>query len=232
MGDFANIINRLGEVRDILATNIAAHGVTVTEGSSISTLATRVCAIDSGIRHIRTGYQLFMNNTEMTELPASLDVERLDSLYKMCYGCTALTRVGELRTAGISDLRWIFYGCSALESIDGLDTDSITSATEMFHGCSSLVTIYNDLNFSNVTEKIDDTFVSCKLLENVYFAGTINVDIAMNGCPKLTEASLLSLLNALADGVTDKTCKIGSKNLAKLTAEQQAIATNKGWTLE
>ena len=41
MGDFANIINRLGEVRDILATNIAAHGVTVTEGSSISTLATR-----------------------------------------------------------------------------------------------------------------------------------------------------------------------------------------------
>ena len=101
----------------------------------------------------------------------------------------------------------------------------------MFHGCSSLVTIHNDLNFSNVVEKIDDTFTSCKSLENVYFAGTINVDIAMNGCQKLTVTSLLSLLNALADGA-NKTCKIGTKNLAKLTDEQKAIATNKGWKLE
>lgn len=54
----------------------------------------------------------------------------------------------------------------------------------------------------------------------------------MNGCPKLTVDSLLSLLNALADGVTDKTCKIGTTNLAKLTEEQKAIATDKGWTLE
>ena len=47
---------------------------------------------------------------------------------------------------------------------------------------------------------------------------------------KLTVTSLLSLLNALADGA-NKTCKIGTKNLAKLTEEQIAIATNKGWEL-
>jgi len=102
----------------------------------------------------------------------------------------------------------------------------------MFHGCTSLHTISHSLDFSNVESQIDTTFTSCKQLSYVRFSGTINVDIYMNGCPKLTVDSLLSLLNALADGVTDKTCKIGSTNLAKLTEEQKAIATDKGWTLE
>ena len=93
------------------------------------------------------------------------------------------------------------------------------------------MTIHNDLDFSNVTEKIDDTFTSCRSLENVYFKGTINVDIAMNGCQKLTVTSLLSLLNALCENAQGLTCKIGTKNLAKLTDEQKAIATNKGWEL-
>lgn len=63
-------------------------------------------------------------------------------------------------------------------------------------------------------------------LEIVSFTGTISVDIWVNGCPKLTLESLLSLLNALADGVTDKTCTLGTKNLAKLSEAQKAIATS------
>ena len=69
-----------------------------------------------------------------------------------------------------------------------------------------------------------------KALQNVSFKGTINVDIAMNGCQKLTVASLLSLLNALAPGA-NKTCKIGTTNITKLTEEQRMIAINKGWQL-
>lgn len=231
MADFKKIINRLAVVRDYIVDAINDMGGKADTTMSFAQLSSQIFRIPSGFEHIRTGYQLFMNNTEMTQLPAGIDFEKLDSLYKMCYGCTSLTYVGELRTAGIKDLRWVFYGCSSLINIDGIDTDSITSATEMFHGCSSLVTIHNDLNFSNVVEKIDDTFTSCKSLENVYFAGTINVDIAMNGCQKLTVTSLLSLLNALCENAQGLTCKIGTKNLAKLTDEQKAIATNKGWEL-
>ena len=50
----------------------------------------------------------------------------------------------------------------------------------------------------------------------------------------LTVDSLLSLFNALKDYSSEGgtyTCTIGSTNLAKLTDEQKAIATNKGWTL-
>ena len=230
MADFRTIINRLQVVRDYIVDAINDKGGHAESDMSFAELSNQIYAIPTGMEHVRSGYQLFMNNTTMTEIPAGLDVERLTSLYKMCYGCTALVNVGELRTANISDLRWIFYGCSSLVNIDGIDTDSITSATEMFHGCSSLVTIHNDLDFSNVTEKIDDTFTSCKSLQNVSFKGTINVDIAMNGCLKLTVASLLSLLNALAPGAS-RTCKIGTTNITKLTEEQRMIAINKGWQL-
>ena len=230
MADFRTIINRLQVVRDYIVDAINDKGGHAESDMSFAELSNQIYAIPTGMEHVRSGYQLFMNNTTMTEIPAGLDVERLTSLYKMCYGCTALVNVGELRTANITDLRWIFYGCTSLVNIDGIDTDSITSATEMFHGCSSLVTIQNDLDFSNVTEKIDDTFTSCKSLQNVSFKGTINVDIAMNGCQKLTVASLLSLLNALASGA-NKTCKIGTTNIMKLTEEQRMIAINKGWQL-
>ena len=230
MADFRTIINRLQVVRDYIVDAINDKGGHAESDMSFAELSNQIYAIPTGMEHVRSGYQLFMNNTTMTEIPAGLDVERLTSLYKMCYGCTALVNVGELRTANINDLRWIFYGCSSLVNIDGIDTDSITSATEMFHGCSSLVTIHNDLDFSNVTEKIDDTFTSCKSLQNVSFKGTINVDIAMNGCQKLTVASLLSLLNALVPGA-NKTCKIGTTNIMKLTEEQRMIAINKGWQL-
>lgn len=149
-----------------------------------------------------------------------------DVLWLYCTNTCATTRdrqcngydVGILRMQFITEDRWT-------------DNPGIKSASEMFHGCTSLHTISHSLDFSNVESQIDTTFTTCRNLQNVRFSGTINVDIYMNGCPKLTVDSLLSLLNALADGVTDKTCKIGSTYLAKLTEEQKAIAIDKGWTL-
>ena len=44
---------------------------------------------------------------------------------------------------------------------------------------------------------------------------------------------MVAMFNSLKDltGDTAKTLTLGSTNLAKLTAEQKAIATNKNWTL-
>ena len=55
----------------------------------------------------------------------------------------------------------------------------------------------------------------------------------INNCTALTVDSLVSVLNALQqlDEGTSYTCTIGSDNLAKLSDEQKAIATSKGWTL-
>lgn len=47
----------------------------------------------------------------------------------------------------------------------------------------------------------------------------------------LTRESLLKIFDILASGVSGKTLTLGTVNLNKLTAEEKAIATNKGWTL-
>ena len=231
MGAFSEIINRLAVVRDYIVDAIVDKGGSADYSMSFAELSNQIYAIPTGMEQVRNGYQLFKENAELTELPAGLDFGSFDSMYQMCYKCTSLTRVPQLSTANVENMMWAFYGCSVLTEIDGLDTRSITSASELFHGCTSLRAIYSTLNFSNVKSQIDTTFTSCKSLVEVRFAGTINVDVAMNGCAKLSVESLLSLLNALAENVTDKTCKIGTTNLGKLTEEQKAIATNKGWEL-
>lgn len=231
MGDFANIINRLGVVRDSLVNAINDQGGTADESMTFAQLSSRVYQLPVGIQYVRNGYQLFKGNDTMTSLPDKLDFRSFDSMYQMCYKCTALSRVPRLETANVTNMMWAFYGCSSLTEIDGLDTSNIISASEMFHGCTSLTAIYSPLDFSNVASQIDTTFTSCKSLVEVRFKGTINVDIAMNGCPKLSVDSMLSLFNALCDTAQDLTCKIGNTNLSKLTSEQKAIATDKGWKL-
>ena len=52
----------------------------------------------------------------------------------------------------------------------------------------------------------------------------------LDRCPNLTVESLMNVINNLAT-VSGQTLKFGSTNLNKLTAEQIAVATNKGWTL-
>lgn len=233
MADFSALINALDEQRVRLYDHLILKGITSIQSSySLTTLINKVVQIDNGIAQVKNGYELFINNTSLQELPAYLDLQPFTSMYKMCYGCTALTYVRQLETTNVTDMMWAFYGCSSLQKIDGLITDNAKSVTSLFHGCTALHTISHPLDFSSVTSQIDTTFTSCKQLSYVRFSGTINVNIHVNGCPKLTSDSLLSLLNALADGVTNKKCKLGSTNLAKLTDAQKAIATDKGWTLE
>jgi len=52
----------------------------------------------------------------------------------------------------------------------------------------------------------------------------------LDKCPNLTVDSLMNVINNLAT-VSGKSLSFGSTNLNKLTAEQIAVATAKGWTL-
>ena len=229
---FTSLIMRLASLRTQLAGTLRGKGVDAADADTLAVLVGKTVLVDStsGLNQIRNGYQLFRGNTTLTRFP-EFDTSVFDSMYQMCYGCTVLASVPVLDTARVTNMMYAFYGCSALVEIGGMDTSQITSASELFHGCKSLRKIGGVLDFSRVRSQVDSTFVSCAALEEVTFTGTISVDIAMNGCPKLTVASILSLLNVLASGVAGLSCNIGSKNLTKLTAAQKAIATGKGWVL-
>ena len=56
-----------------------------------------------------------------------------------------------------------------------------------------------------------------------------NLDIHYSA--KFTREALLEIIGNLKTVTTTKRLTMGATNLAKLTEEDKAIATNKGWTL-
>ncbi len=71
-------------------------------------------------------------------------------------------------------------------------------------------------------------------LMDIKITGTIGDDIDFGSCTKLTQGSLISIINALKDySALGTTCilTLGATNLEKLTDEEKALATQKGWTL-
>ena len=109
----------------------------------------------------------------------------------------------------------MFRGCSSLVSIPLLDCGKVTST-------------YNILNPSYYGDQVHLT----------YMGGfkNIKVDFDIRKAPNLTVQSLMNVINNLYDFVgngesTTRTLKLGTTNLNKLTDEQKAVATNKGWSL-
>lgn len=120
--------------------------------------------------------------------------------------CTSLTNVtfpNSIRYMG----GYMFNGCTSLVSVT-IPNSVISIGTYMFNGCTNLtnVTLGNNFNCNNL-----DLSVSTKY----------SVD------------TLVAMLTALADrtGQTAYTLTIGATNLAKLSDDQRAIATDKNWTL-
>ena len=102
----------------------------------------------------------------------------------------------------------MFYGCYNLYDLDfsGLDTSAVAANTNltMFQDCDNLTNLK---------------------------VGKITVSFRFNNCAKLSHDSLMNVINALEPTDTTLTLTIGSTNIAKLTAEELAIATEKGWTV-
>lgn len=143
---------------------------------------------------------------------------------------------GESDLSGVTSLNNAFDYCYNLTSISLPGTNiHITSNSGMnyaFRGCTNATTI--DLSNMDFTSNVNfiQTFYGDNKLENLIFkpnAGIAN-NIDVKNYP-LTVDSLLSLFNALASVSTKKTCTIGATNSAKLSAEEIAIATEKGWTI-
>ena len=85
------------------------------------------------------------------------------------------------------------------------------------------------VNCANSTG-LDTAFYKCTNLKDLKFYN-ISRNIDLHYSTKMTREALVEVLNNLARVNGTFTCTIGETNLAKLTDEDKAIATNKGWTL-
>lgn len=106
-----------------------------------------------------------------------------------------------------TDLYQTFYGANLIQNIE--------------------LWVHENLTYTS-------TFAACYNLENLTIQGVIGQNISFENSNRLSHDSLMSIINALkditGDGVT-RTCTLGAGNLAKLTDEEKAVATEKGWTL-
>ena len=182
-------------------------------------------------------YNMFYYCESLTSIP-QLDTSNVTTMSSMFYNCSSLTSIPQLDTSKVTSTYDMFYYCKSLTSIPQLDTSNVTTMSSMFSNCSSLTSIplldcssitstgalfgYSDLNKLTDLGGFKDLKVSwsSKFLDRV---------------PNATVESLMNVINNLydltANGLSGQTLKFGTTNLNKLTDEQKAVATAKGWTL-
>ena len=172
---------------------------------------------------------------------SSWSVEKVTSMTNLFYGCTGLTslNISNWSVSELLTMNNLFYNCQSIGSLDlsGFNVSKVTNFGNIFSDCKSLVSLnISNWNMSRMTYATD-VFHNCPKLTDLNMNGAIlpKMDIkywALDTCKALTVESIVSVLNALPQlEDVPYTCAIGSANIAKLTSEQIAIATNKGWIL-
>ena len=127
--------------------------------------------------------------------------------------------------------------CQSLRTLDlsMIDTTAATDISQMFDYCYSLHTLnISGWNLSSV-KKISNTFRGCDSLVNLITEGCVmpSISFSLSTAPLLSAESLNGVITALpvlAEGTT-ATLTLGAANKAKLTADEIAVATGKGWTV-
>lgn len=98
---------------------------------------------------------------------------------------------------------------------------------------SDIKTIVGDWDFSKLTSTLN-FLVNCSTIVDVSFKPqTIKVDLNLSTCRNLSDASVQSVFDGLADltGGAAMTLKINSSVLQRLTDAQWEAAANKNWSI-
>ena len=177
-------------------------------------------------------YFYYCSSLTSITLPELPKVTNMSHVFQSCNSLTSITLPTSLPK--VTDIDYCFYGCSSLTSITLLDLPSVTNIDYCFYGCSSLTSITLP-ELPKVTNMYG-CFSSCSSLQS-FVIGNINPNITtltnwgISTCTLLTVDSLVNIMNALPTIAYTRICTIGTTNLSKLSPEQLAIATNKGWRI-
>lgn len=192
-------------------------------------------------------------NSSLTEFPSDVfDFSQKTDFYRCWEGCSNLTSFPQLDLHNGTYFHSAWYGCRSLTSFPQLDLSNGSSFYSAWGFCSSLkefpaLDLHNGNSFGTAWGYCTSltTFPALDLHNGTYFGGAwqnctslttlggfgaISADIDLSASTLLTAESIMNVINQAAT-VTGNTMKFGSDNLAKLTDEQKAVATSKGWTL-
>lgn len=125
-----------------------------------------------------------------------------------------------------------FNACTALESVSFPNLETITNGNT-FNGATSLKSLTIPATIQSLPTNTTPAFGAYLVYLNLPNGFNIS-GLNLTGDVSLCHESLVDILNKLADVTEEQdtyTLTLGTTNLAKLTAEEIAIGTAKGWTI-
>ena len=180
---------------------------------------------------------------KLTSVPL-FDTGNVTDMSNMFYNCKLLTTIPQFDTRNVTVMTGMFQTCSALVTIPELDTSKVINMDSMFNSCSKLESLplmdtgqlrvlgsffgYNNITTLTHLGGFKDLGKQSSIsgTEGSYF---------LTKLPNLTKEAVMNVINNLYDratvGMSVKILKMHANQLAMLTDEDKAIATNKGWTL-
>ena len=187
---------------------------------------------------------MFTECTSLIEIP-ELYTNNVADMSSMFSYCKNLKTIPTMNTNKVTSMA-LMFSYSGITTIPELNTSNVTSVYNMFYSCYGLITIPK-LNFENVNNVSGilsgaSNVVNIGGFENLgkaYLtnksANYTNYGLVLTNCSKLTHDSLMNIINNLYDiktkGCQAQRLQLGSTNLAKLTEEEIAIATDKGFNV-
>ena len=195
---------------------------------------------DWNVSNVTSFYAMFDGCNEIKKIDISKWVTSSATNMAWMFNGNSLKHldVSNFNTSKVTNMNNMFSHCNSLSKLDisNFDTSNVLNFGSVFSNWS---TACEELNISglNLTRctSINNTFTGTKF--NVIRCDGLrlpNIDmsnIGLNSSTSLTVDSIVGLLNALPQSDKGYSFQIGSVNIAKLSDEQKAIATNKGWTL-
>ena len=177
-----------------------------------------------------TSNMFYTSRNSVTIDISTLDMSNSTSMAYMFYTCSNLKTIviDRFNTPKVTTLSYAFVNCSNLESLPDIDCSSVNIIANAFNNCSKLTNLGELQNLGKAyTQKT-----------------TNNTNYTLNLSPatKLTHDSLMNVINGLYDlnlsykvasGGTlyTQTLNLGATNKNKLSVEEIATCTAKGWTV-
>lgn len=216
-----------------------------TEGMTLDEMPTQIAGIETGGGENRFDYQSSVPSFQnaVFESDAEITVRYGAKAKALEFGTGAFMNVKNLKKVtviydgtltGKASAKTFFRGSSIVTvDLTGV-TDKIqfSSLDRMFYS-NALCEILGEMDLSACTTT-NYAFVNCYSLETIRIKpGTLGVSTNLSYSLKLTDESIQSIIDGLADltGGTAQTLTLHADVGAKLTEEQKAAAAAKNWTL-
>lgn len=198
---------------------------------------------NSSFANVTNVYYMFGYNIvgtfDLHGLNFNLSTDTLAGMFSECPNLKVLNMTNVSMPTSVKSVMSMFYGCTSLTTLDlsSLHFSNLINIASCFRDCKSLQTLnIANWNLAQATATTD-AFKNCSKLENLSIGNLPDYKEAtykwgFETCAALTRESLVNIINALPTTTqTGAKITIGATNVAKLTDEDKAIATSKGWVI-